>query len=262
MNSLRWIVWVLGVVAAVSLALLVIGAVGLTGDARTYVTWIFWASFILLVVALYLRYRNAPGSDTVEVEGPPFARFLFSNRAAGLVWLPIRLFLGFAWLDAGLHKLNGKGWVDGGASLLGYWKGAVAIPDAASGGHAAISYDWYRDFLNLLINNNAQGWFAILVTFGEIAVGLGLIFGILTGLAAFFGALMNVSYLLAGSTSSNPVLFTFAIGLVLAWRVAGYYGVDRYLLPMLGTPWHGGSLFHRGGDTPSAPSSPAAAPPA
>ena len=29
-----------------------------------------------------------------------------------------------------------------------------------------------------------------------------------------------------------------AIGLILAWRVAGYYGVDRYLLPMLGVPWH------------------------
>jgi thiosulfate dehydrogenase [quinone] large subunit len=33
------------------------------------------------------------------------------------------------------------------------------------------------------------------------------------------------------------VLFTAAIGLMLAWRVAGYYGLDRYLLPMLGTPW-------------------------
>jgi thiosulfate dehydrogenase [quinone] large subunit len=46
---------------------------------------------------------------------------------------------------------------------------------------------------------------------------------------------MNMSFLLAGSSSTNPVLFTFAIGLMLAWKVAGYYGVDRYLLPMLGT---------------------------
>jgi len=48
---------------------------------------------------------------------------------------------------------------------------------------------------------------------------------------------MNMSFLLAGSSSANPVLFTAAVGLMLAWRVAGYYGVDRYLLPMLGTPW-------------------------
>ena len=48
---------------------------------------------------------------------------------------------------------------------------------------------------------------------------------------------MNMSFLLAGSASVNPVLFTLAIGLMLAWKVAGYYGVDRYLLPLLGTPW-------------------------
>jgi len=73
-------------------------------------------------------------------------------------------------------------------------------------------------------------------------VGLGLLFGCLTGIAAFFGALMNMSFLLAGSASSNPVLFTLAIGLMLGWRVAGYYGIDRYLLPALGTPWQRGTV--------------------
>ena len=48
---------------------------------------------------------------------------------------------------------------------------------------------------------------------------------------------MNMSFLLAGSASTNPVMFTLAVGVMLAWRVAGYYGVDRYLLPILGTPW-------------------------
>ncbi len=254
MNWLRWVIWVSGALAVISLVALVWSAIGLTGDVRTIVTWVFWISFIVLVIALYLRYRNEPGADTVDVEGPGFARFLFSNRYAGLVWLPIRVFLGFAWLDAGLHKFNGTGWMDGGAAILGYWKNAVAIPDPSSGAHAAISYDWYRDFITQLINNNAQTWFGPLVTMGEIAVGLALIFGALTGIAAFFGALMNVSYLLAGSTSSNPVLFTFAIGIVLAWRVAGYYGLDRFLLPLLGTPWRGGALVHRGesGEPPAA----------
>jgi len=47
---------------------------------------------------------------------------------------------------------------------------------------------------------------------------------------------MNMSYLLAGSTSVNPIMFALAIGLILGWKVAGYYGLDRYLLPMLGFP--------------------------
>ena len=255
MNPLRTLIYVLGAVALVSIALLVFGAVGLTGDPRTVVTWAFWISFIALVIALYLQYRNAPGSEEIQVEGPPFARFLFNNRAAGWVWLPIRIFLGFAWLDAGLHKLSDPAWTQGGSALLGYWQHAVAIPDAASGARPAITYDWYRDFLNLLINNHAEGWFALLITLGELTVGLALIFGALTGIAAFFGALMNVSYLLAGSTSSNPVLFTFAIGLILAWKVAGYYGLDRFLLPRLGTPWHAGTLFRSRNEPPVQPPS-------
>jgi thiosulfate dehydrogenase [quinone] large subunit len=48
---------------------------------------------------------------------------------------------------------------------------------------------------------------------------------------------MNMSYLLAGTTSVNPIMFALAIGLILGWKVAGYYGVDRYLLPRLGVPW-------------------------
>ena len=243
MGSLRAVIYVLGAGAAASLALLVIPAVGLSGDVRTYLTWLFWISFVALVVALFLRYRNAPGSDEVEVDGPGFARFLFNNRAAGLVWLPIRVFVGVSFLDAGIHKITDPGWTQGGASLLAYWQRAAAIPEAPA--RPAITYDWYRDFINLLIDGRHEGWFAWLVTLGEIAIGLGLILGALTGIAAFFGALMNMSFLLAGSASTNPVLFTFAIGLILAWKVAGYYGVDRFLLPRLGTPWRPGMIFNR-----------------
>jgi thiosulfate dehydrogenase [quinone] large subunit len=242
MTSLRAVIYGLGAIAAVSLALLVIGASGLTGDVRTLVTWVFWVSFLALLVALFYNARTEPGHDEVQIEGPGFARFLFNNRSAGLFWLPIRIFLGYSFFIAGWDKLTGTGWVDGGKSLLGYWNNAVSIPTT---GHAPITYDWYRSFLQALIDNNAQGWFAWLITLGEIAVGLGLIFGVLTGIAAFFGALMNVSYLLAGSTSSNPVLFTFGIGIILAWKVAGYYGLDRWLLPILGTPWQPGAVFHR-----------------
>lgn len=41
---------------------------------------------------------------------------------------------------------------------------------------------------------------------------------------------MNWNYLMAGSVSTNPLLLVGAILLIVAWRVAGYYGLDRYLL--------------------------------
>ena len=40
-------------------------------------------------------------------------------------------------------------------------------------------------------------------------------------------------------------LFALTVFLVLAWKVAGYYGVDRWLLPVLGTPWHPAVLAGR-----------------
>ena len=62
------------------------------------------------------------------------------------------------------------------------------------------------------------------------------------GIAGFFGGFMNVNYLLAGTVSTNPPLFVFATWLVLAWKTAGWIGLDRWVLPALGTPWHRGPL--------------------
>jgi thiosulfate dehydrogenase [quinone] large subunit len=249
-TTMRYLIYVLGAIALVTLAIMVVPQLeGVFDAAHALIVWAFWISFIALAVVLFL-YRNVPGAREVEVEGPGFARFLFNNRAAGLFWLPIRVFVGVSFLEAGLHKFGDPGWTQTGASLLAYWQKAAAIPDAPA--RPAITYEWYRDFINLLINNHAEGWFAWLVTLGEIAIGLGLIFGALTGIAAFFGALMNMSFLLAGSGSSNPVLFTMGVGLMLAWKVAGYYGLDRYLMPMLGTPWHRGAVFGARAETPQA----------
>jgi thiosulfate dehydrogenase [quinone] large subunit len=208
------------------------------GQLNTILTWAFWILSIVVVLILFTD-RNEPESDRVEVVGPDFARYLFSNTRAGLFWLPIRLFLGFSWLVSGWGKFSDPdgAWIgaNGGTALASYWERAVSIPEAPA--RPPITYDWYRDFIQFLLDGNHEGWFSILIVFGELAIGIGLILGALTGIAAFFGALMNMSFLLAGSASSNPVLFTAAIGLMLAWRVAGYYGLDRYLLPMLGTPW-------------------------
>jgi thiosulfate dehydrogenase [quinone] large subunit len=240
MSTRRVVAVPLGVIAAVLLFLLVNPWVTPEpgGTLNQLVTAGFWVSFLALLVVLF-QMRKEPGGETVEIEGPAFTRFLFGNTRAGLFWLPIRLFVGFSWLEAGYHKFSGQGWIDGGAALKGFWEKAVAVPDTGS---PAITYDWYRSFIQFLLDNNAYTWFAPLITFGEMAVGLGLLVGCLTGIAAFFGALMNMSFLLAGSASTNPVLFTLAIGLMLAWKVAGYYGLDRYVLPLLGTPWHRGTL--------------------
>jgi thiosulfate dehydrogenase (quinone) large subunit len=243
MSILRGLAIPIGAIAAILLFLLFNPWLVIEDGStlRQVLTVAFWVSFIVLLVALFEDRKN-PDSKEVEIEGPAFTRFLFGNSRAGLFWLPIRLFVGFAWLDSGWNKLTDPGWTQGGAALRAYWERAAAIPE---GGHPPITYEWYRDFINVLLNGHHETWFAWVVTLGELAIGIGLILGILTGVAAFFGAFMNMSFLLSGSASTNPIMFTLAVGLMLAWKVAGYYGVDRYVLPRLGTPWRPGAVFMR-----------------
>jgi thiosulfate dehydrogenase [quinone] large subunit len=101
---------------------------------------------------------------------------------------------------------------------------------------------WYASFLQNFVLPNAGVW-SFLITWGEVAVGLGLLVGALTGIAAGFGVLMNLNYLLAGTVSVNPILGVMGLSLILAWRVAGLIGLDRWLLPLLGLPWKPGTVF-------------------
>jgi len=117
-----------GVVATVALLYLVNPWLNPDGALQNLTTWVFWIASIALVIVLYVDRKDAPESDAVEIEGPAFARFLFSNKRAGLVWLPIRLFVGFSWLESGWGKVNNPAWTDGG-TLGAPWKpGALIAP--------------------------------------------------------------------------------------------------------------------------------------
>lgn len=169
------------------------------------------------------------------VQEPPLSRFLFNDIRTAPLWAIVRLYLGWAWVDAAQHKLQDPAWMQTGAALKGFWSSIVKTPPDVP--RAAISYDWYRAFIQILLDSGSYTWFAKVVAFGELAVGVALILGILTGFAALGGAFMNMNFMLAGSASSNPVLFVLAIGVLMAWKVAGVIGIDRFLLPILGTPW-------------------------
>src|SRR5438445_6015087 len=95
---------------------------------------------------------------------------------------------------------------------------------------------WYGSFLQSIAVPNA-GVFAYVVAFGEILVGLAAIFGWFTGITALFGLFMNINYILSGVVDPNLVTAVETLFLMAAWRISGYYGVDRWLLPQLGTPW-------------------------
>jgi len=173
---------------------------------------------------------------------PAFARVLFGTTRFAWLWAVLRIWLGYQWIDAARHKIGEAAWTGGGAALKGFWERAVMVP--APPARPAIAFDWYRGFLQYLLDIQAYTWFAKLVAYGELVIGVALVVGAFVGVAAFFGGFMNWNFMMAGTASTNPLLFTTAILLILAWKVAGYYGVDRVLLPALGTPWKPGKVFN------------------
>jgi thiosulfate dehydrogenase [quinone] large subunit len=181
----------------------------------------------------------------VTIPDPPLAHMLFNTTRFSWLWLIVRLYLGWSWLSSGWGKITGGTWASGEA-LQGFWTNAVRIPEQ---GKPPIAFGWYRGFIQFMLDNGWYTWFADLIMWGEFLVGVALVLGAFVGLAAFSGAVMNWNFIMAGTASSNALLFALSILLILAWKVAGWYGLDRWLLPLLGTPWHRGQIV---GTAPAA----------
>lgn len=139
-----------------------------------------------------------------------------------IVWTVLRVWLGIQWLEAGIEK------VTGGFDAAGFLKGALA---KATGDHPAVQA-WYANFLEHAALPNV-GLFNVLIPWGEVLVGMGLILGLATIPALVAGAFMNLNFMLAGTTSTNPILYTAAILLMAAGTAGYYYGGDRVVIPYI-----------------------------
>lgn len=177
-----------------------------------------------------------PFTYVTHVPEPPLAKFLFANPKIAWFWVLVRVYVGYAWLMAGWEKLGSPAWTGNkaGAAVTGFLKGALA---KTAGEHPDVS-GWYASLIQNIALPNADT-ISYIVTYGEIVIGIALILGAFVGLAAFFGTFMNLNFLLAGTVSTNPILLFLQLFLILAWRVAGWYGVDHWLLPKVGVPWAG-----------------------
>jgi thiosulfate dehydrogenase (quinone) large subunit len=178
-------------------------------------------------------------TDTVEVEESPWAHWLFASKTAAWIWLVARLWLGYEWLHAGWEKMFGPGraaWMENGKAIKGFVAGAIAASKEPD--HPQVAYGWWVSFLRLMSDNAV--WMGKLVAVGEVIIGIALILGLFTGIFAFLGLLLNFSFVFSGSAGVNPAFMLIGLLLVLAWRNAGWVGLDRFLLPRLGTPWNRG----------------------
>jgi thiosulfate dehydrogenase (quinone) large subunit len=93
---------------------------------------------------------------------------------------------------------------------------------------------WYKDFLESTVLPNASV-FATLQGYGEVAVGIGLVLGLFTGLTAVVGLFLALNYGLAtqwmsfGQQGFHLLLLTSML-LFLLTRAGRVWGVDGWLL--------------------------------
>ncbi|MMZ45846.1 hypothetical protein D1872_74530 [compost metagenome] len=167
-----------------------------------------------------------------------FNNWLRENKVAMWLLTVVRVYLGYEWMTHGLEKLTG------GFDAGGFISGAIA---KTGGDHPAVQ-GWWGSFLEAFALPNV-GLFNVLIPLGEFLVGVGLLLGTLTTLAALMAMVMNFSFLFSGTVSTNAIYLLFEIFLVVAGANAGRIGFDRWVLPFLR------GLFGKNKDTfPADPS--------
>ena len=159
------------------------------------------------------------------IEQSKFAHFFTASTASAPLWFLVRLYVGYEFIMAGWGKFTSPAWFgsNAGAALQGFVQGALS---KTGGAHPDV-YTWYASFLQSTVLPNIVVW-SNAVVLGELAIGLGLIVGLCTSVAAFFAFFMSLNFMLSGTVSINPVLMLLAISIMLAHRVAGYWGLDRW----------------------------------
>ncbi len=145
------------------------------------------------------------------------------------VFAPLRLFLGVTFVYAGIQKLTDPQFFNPGKPLyIGKQIQAFATGSPIHG---------------LLINGvlpHAAFWGGV-IAWGEIAIGLGALLGLLLRPASFFGLLLSLIFFLSASWRVRPyfygadIVFVFAwITLLLAGPMAGALpALDIWLAPAL-----------------------------
>jgi thiosulfate dehydrogenase (quinone) large subunit len=152
----------------------------------------------------------------------------------------LRIFTGLVWLSNGMAKLFDVGKID-----LGFFTGSLISKGAANAilTRASENTDitplgaFYRD---VVLPN--WGFFSVFLTIAELAIGIGLILGLATRLAAV-GALLLITPIwvmlwpIGGYLWEYPAEDLFPLALLAIVPAGRTAGLDRRLAPRFGHHW-------------------------
>lgn len=151
-------------------------------------------------------------------------KFWRENKYAAIIVAVVRIILGYKWITSGWGKVT-----TGGFDATGYLTNVITNPVAK--GEEAL-YPLYNAFIEHVALPMVDV-INVLVPWGELLIGIGLITGILTLPAVFFGMLMNFMFMFAGTVSTNPLLLMLGFIVMLAAGNAGKFGGDHFVAPWL-----------------------------
>jgi thiosulfate dehydrogenase [quinone] large subunit len=143
------------------------------------------------------------------------------DTATRYALLPLRVFLGVTFIYAGIDKLTDSAFMnDAGAGSVGDLMRTVRDSSAIPA------------LVDLALKNPVGFGYAI--AFGELAVGIGTLIGLLARLAAFGGALISLSLWLTVSWASDPYYYGNDLPYLMAWLPivlagASVFSVDAML---------------------------------
>jgi thiosulfate dehydrogenase (quinone) large subunit len=142
---------------------------------------------------------------------------LKQSKIAAVGWTAMRVWLGIMWIQAGAAKL----W---GAENPGFLhnNGAAVAGFAA---HGVPAYTWWGSFLHNFVVPNS-GSIAILVAVAEFAIGVALVAGLFTRVAAVASLALLFTYVMSGTASVCAFYALFAIVILTMWRTSSWLGID------------------------------------
>ncbi|MEH7097261.1 DoxX family protein [Neobacillus vireti] len=152
-----------------------------------------------------------------------FIQLLKENRYVSLLLTVVRLYLGWLWLKAGWGKISSEKF-----DASGFLYGAVKN---MTGEHPSVQ-PWWGEFLKEVAIPYVD-LFNVIVPWGELFVGIGLILGLFTSFSILMGLTMNFAYMLSGTTSTNPQMVLLGMFILVAGNNAGKIGLDRWIVPVI-----------------------------
>jgi thiosulfate dehydrogenase [quinone] large subunit len=155
--------------------------------------------------------------NPAERTSPGVLSWLRESKLAAVAWLAVRVWVGIMWIQAGVSKVwgaeNPSFMHNNGAGVAGF------------AGHGVAAYSWWGSFMHSFVVPNAS-WIAVMVAFGELAIGLGLAFGFLTRTAALASLALLFTYVMSGTASVCAFYALCALIVLATWRTSTWIGID------------------------------------